>query len=592
MKLIKSIFLILLFITSAYSKTDILTTSQIYIDTSGKETIKSIQSKEFKPTKEFLNPYSDDPMIHRGYTRESVWLKFSIKNNSNTPMKKVLVLDNQMLDHITLFTFNSTTSSKAGVLEPEKKEVLGVLNNRTFDENILDFYFNIELNPKETKEYYLNVSSLSCAVYFKLELMDKSELYEAEINHQLILTLFFGAMLALVLYNLFIYFFTKDVAYLYYVFYIFFTIWNHASFSGMIDYLYNISPHYSYITSIDAFLAIFYISLTSIFALLFTRNFLNIKNYKKIDFIFKSFIVINIILLIFSFSKYYPIDIITIILFLSIAFMIVVSYYLLIQKEPNARFFIVGWTFAVFGWFMLGLQQYGLYSLNYNYEYFYELTVFIEAILFSIALSAKLNKTKELEIAVNKSKILTKELHHRVKNNMQFIISMYRLKLSKTMDEKLSSILNEIELTIQAMSATHEMLYSKSNLEQIDTKEYFSSLIKRISQSFNLKEIKIETNIDTKLDIDKSITLGIILNELITNSLKYAFTENKGTITISLHKEDKNYELIYCDNGIGFDTKNTKKSFGTKIIENLVKDDLKGNITIKNHSGITYKIKF
>jgi two-component sensor histidine kinase len=216
----------------------------------------------------------------------------------------------------------------------------------------------------------------------------------------------------------------------------------------------------------------------------------------------------------------------------------------------------------------------------------------IEAILFSIALSAKLNKTKELEIAVNKSEILTKELHHRVKNNMQFIISMYRLKLSKLMDKKLSSILNEIELTIQAMSATHEMLYAKSDLEKIDTKEYFESLITRISKSFNLKEIKIKTDIDTKLGIDQSIALGIILNELITNSLKYAFADRKGEIDISLKTFDKKYELTYKDNGVGFDKEDTKKSFGLRLINNLVRDELKGSLEVDGSKGSFFKIVF
>jgi len=421
--------------------------------------------------------------------------------------------------------------------------------------------------------------------------MDKEELYKAEINHQLILTLFFGAMLALVLYNLFIYFFTKDISYLYYVFYICFTIWMHMSYTGIGLYVLPNIFSMDFI-ELDAYLAIFYNAFITIFALLFTRTLLNIKKYKKIDMVFKIFIGLNISLLAITSPEFYPIDIVVYLFLIMLFSMVIVSYYLFIKKEPNAKFFLIGWSSAVLGWIMLGFHQYGLYSLTYNYEYFYEVAIFLEAILFSIALSARLNKTKELELAVNKNEILTKELHHRVKNNMQFIISMYRLKLSKTMDEKLSSILNEIELTIQAMSATHEMLYSKNNLEQIDTKEYFSSLIKRISQSFDLKEIKIKTDIDTKLDIDKSITLGIILNELITNYLKYAFVDNKGTISINLHKKDKKYKLIYSDNGIGFNTNNHKKSFGMRIVENLVKDDLKGKITIKNQSGITYKIDF
>jgi hypothetical protein len=252
-----------------YASTDILQTSEVYIDKTGKETIDTIQSKKFIPT--------NKSKIHRGYSSETVWVKFSLSNPTNQPMKKVLVIDNQMLDNITLYTKENSSY---------KKEIQGVLHNRTFDEDILDMYFHINLQPKEKKEYYLQVSSLSCAVYFHLNLMSKDELYQQEIEHQLILTLFFGAMVALILYNLFIYFFTKDMAYLYYVLYIFFTIWNHNSYTSMGLYTIPLLFPWSFL-EIDAYLAIFYLGLINIFAILFTRNFLNIKKYKKIDFVFK-----------------------------------------------------------------------------------------------------------------------------------------------------------------------------------------------------------------------------------------------------------------------------------------------------------------
>jgi len=571
------LIIILIIKVSLLGATDILKTSEVFIDKSGKYTIDNISNAKFKAFKNYTYPYSKISKIHRGYTDETVWIKFSITNNSNKPLNKVLIIDNQMLDHITLYTQQQ---------EEYKKEIQGVLNNRIFTENILDFYFNIKLKPKETKQYYLKVSSLSCAVYFTLKLMDKEQLYQQEIEHQLALTLFFGAMIALILYNLFIYIFTKDIAYLYYVLYILFTVWNHVSYSGVGLYILSSSKA----VTADTFLAIFYMSATTIFAILFSRKFLQINKYKKVDIVLKTIITVNIVTLFFVTDDFYPLDIYVAGFMFTLLLVVIFSYYLLYKREPNVKYFVVGWTIAIIGWVMLCHRQFGYYNFMDEFEYFYELTVFLEAILFSIALSAKLNKTKELEIAVNKSKILTKELHHRVKNNMQFIISMYRLKLSKYTDKNLSSILNEIELTIQAMSATHEMLYTKSDLEKIDTKEYFGSLIKRISKSFDMENIDIETDIDTKLAIDKSITLGIILNELITNSLKYAFKDKKGTISISLHKENKNYKLIYNDNGIGFDTQKYKKSFGTRIIENLVKDDLKGTISIHSNKGVTYTL--
>lgn len=571
------LFFILVFSLSLVASTDILKDSQVYIDKENKYTIKNIDQADFESFQKYAYPYSKDiSKIHRGYTDEIVWIKFSIINETDQVLKKVLVLDNQMLDHIVLFEKKD---------EGYTKETKGVLHDVEFAENILDFYFDIKLQPNEKKEYYLQVSSTSCAVYFNLQLMDKDILYKNEMSHQLSLCLFFGAMLALVFYNLFIYFFTKDNAYIYYVCYIFFTVWNHISYTGMGAYF---QPKWFY--DLDTFLTIHYLSFISIFSLLFTRDFLNIKKYKKINFIFKVFIFIAIFLMVVSSEEFYPMDLTTFLLFLSFIFMISSSYYLYFtQKEENTKYILMGWSIAIFGWMMLATEQYGFWSILYEYPYFYEFSIFIEAVLFSIALSAKLNKTKELELAVNKSAILTKELHHRVKNNMQFIISLYRLKLSKYMDQKLSYTLNEIELAIQAMSATHEMLYEKDDLEHIDTKEYIGELIDRISKSFDLKEIKTNLDIDIELNINESITLGIILNELITNSLKYAFV-TKGQIDIFLKQKEGIYTLVYKDDGKGFDIQSSNNTFGLRLIKNLVKDELKGTLEIKSSQGSIFTI--
>ncbi|MEA3354791.1 MAG: sensor histidine kinase [Campylobacterota bacterium] len=179
---------------------------------------------------------------------------------------------------------------------------------------------------------------------------------------------------------------------------------------------------------------------------------------------------------------------------------------------------------------------------------------------------------------------------NRVKNNMQFIISMYRLKLSGFMNKNLKTALNETEGSIQAMSATHEMLYDQNDLENIDSKKYLENLSERLSRSFDTSNIKIDLNIDTSLDIEKSIFIGIILNELFTNSFKYAFLDNKGKIDISLKKTEGEFELIYKDNGIGFEKENIKDSFGIKLIETLVIDELKGQIKLDSSSGTFYKI--
>ena len=554
---------------------NILKQTSIYIDKENKKNFDYILKNSavvFKKNKK--------DFIHLGYTSDAVWLKFKIKNPSNTKINKVLEISNQMLDSIVLYTKEANSTNYT-------KQTNGIKNNLSNDENIIHMYFNISLKPNTTKTYYLKISSLSCAVYFDINLMSKDQLYQKEIKHQLVLTLFFGSILTLIIYNLFIFYFTKDLAYLYYISYLLFVIMEHTSYTAINFYVFSKD-----FLEADIYLAIFYISCTSIFAILFVRKYLNTYKYKKLDFVFKSFIALNIIFILLSNPEFYPIDIVVLTTMLSLLYIIVVGIYLLYKGETNAKYMIVGWSISVFGWLMLGMYDYGGWSILSYYPYFFEFSIFIEAVLFSVALANKLNKTSELEKSLQTNEILTKELHHRVKNNMQFIISIYRLKLSKHSNHEISNSLKEAEGTIQAMSTTHEMLYTQNMSSTLDTKNYFTLLIDRLKQNYRNSDVNISLNITTSLDADKSIYIGIILNELITNSFKYAFSGGTGKIAISLLKTDKNYILRIEDNGKGFDTTKQVDGFGLELVKTLVEDELHATQYTDTLNGCKHIIKW
>ena len=572
----KKLFIILFFPIFLFSSVDILSTSEVYIDKNSTYTIKNIDNAKFKSFNSL-----GTKKINLGYTTDTVWLKFSISNSTNKPIKKVLVLDNQMLDDITLFT-----KVEKGYIE----EKTGVSHDGDFEDKILNFYFTLSLKTHETKEYYLRVSSLSSAVFFKFALMDKSELVINELNHQLILTMFFISIVTLLIYNIFIYFFTKDVNYVYYVGYLFFTIWNHASYTGMSWHILEYFP--KDFIKIDMYLAIFYMSFTALFAFLFTKNFLNLKKYKKLDLSVKIIMGIIILILLFTSPEFYPIDIVSGLLLISLMYLIGISYYLFFKKEVNAKFFIVGWTIAFIGWVMLGTRSFGIYTIVEEYPYFYEFTIFVEAVLFSMALSSKLNTTDRLKQQVNKNKVLTKELHHRVKNNMQFIISLYRLKLNENINHEVDDKLKDVENSIKAMSNIHEILYEREDLEDINTNEYFNTLVYEIQNTYKNKSINISLNCTVKLDIQKAIYCGIILNELVTNSFKYAFSKDSGNIEISLEKKEKKNILIIEDNGQGYDSSKPSSGFGLELMKSLVSNELKGEVEIDTLNKTLYRIIF
>jgi len=554
--------------------TNILQFTKYYIDTDSK--------KDFNFIKNNLNifkPYKKD-FIAQGYSTNTIWLKFSIYNNTRQKISRFLEIDNNMLDEIILY--EKTNNNKYKIIKQ------GLFNRKNFD-SFLRFKFEIDLNPNSKKEYILKASSLTSGLYFHLNLLTKSDFYKKDIQHQHILVLFFSAIAALAFYNFIIFLITKDKSHLYYSLYIFFTVIIQITFTSMNLFILPIEFEY-----FSAYLSVLYTTLAVLFAILFTKEFLNLHKYNKINNSLNIMIYIHILLTILSFYSYiYFLDISTMFAIISILYLFLIAIYLLLKGNENAKYFVVGWFINIFGYIMLGFRQANLWSLIDYFPYFFESSILIEAFLFAYVLSKKLNKTKELEESLNTNKLLLKELHHRIKNNMQFIISLYRFKLSNSKSDQIEQKLNEAEISVQAMSSIHELLYKQNNLKQINTYEFFNDLVNKIEKSFQNKDIKIFFDIQTSLPIQNSIYCGIILNELITNAFKYAFKNMQGDISIILKKEDNKYHFNIKDNGVGFDYKQMSDiSFGLNFINAIVEDKLNGKIVYNCKKGTEVLIVF
>lgn len=559
---------------SKLKNTNILNQIEIYIDKNSKKDFKEIINSPTLFTK------YDKEHISLGYTKDTVWLKFKIFNDLSNTVEKKLEIDNTMLDEVILYE----KIDKDHFIEYKN----GVFYRKEFN-SLMRYNFDINLKPNEIKEYFLKIKSETSSSYFYLNLYEEKEFLKKDINYQLILTLFFGAMLALIIYNLIIFYFTKEMVYFYYVGNIFFLTISHISFTSMNLHFLPVAFEH-----IDAYLTIYYIIFNCIFVLLFTKEFLELKKYRYINILINTFISINLILIPFSFiSNEYILDLVT---YFSLIILITVFFSSIIiaikEKSENAKYFTIAWGIYIFGYVMLGFKQMNLWSLIDYFPYTFELCCFIEGMMFSIILAKKLNKTKELEISLNNNKVLLKELHHRIKNNMQFIMIMYKMKLEKFTNEQIDKKLDEVEMIIQAICKTHEILYTQENLYKIDTKIYFKELIEKIKESYETKNIKISSIIEVSLDLEKSIYLGIIINELVINSLKYAFLNNKGEINIILKKDGNKTIFIYKDNGKGFDYNQKKEeSFGLTFIESIIQNELKGSIKVESQDKLKVTIE-
>ena len=200
--------------------------------------------------------------------------------------------------------------------------------------------------------------------------------------------------------------------------------------------------------------------------------------------------------------------------------------------------------------------------------------------------------------SLKEKEILLKEVHHRVKNNLQVISSILNLQSSYTKDSNTINILRESQNRIKTMSFIHESLYQTKDFAGINFSEYVENLAKNILYSFVGHESNIKLNLDIEkvfLNLDPAISCGLIINELLSNSLKHAFPGNKkGEITIALYADSGQIKLVVSDNGIGIpreiDFKNTE-SLGLQLVIILVQQ-LGGKIELEKRPQTKFTIMF
>jgi PAS domain S-box-containing protein len=222
-------------------------------------------------------------------------------------------------------------------------------------------------------------------------------------------------------------------------------------------------------------------------------------------------------------------------------------------------------------------------------------------ILLAIEDITERKKTEEIiQASLKEKETLLKEVHHRVKTNMQVICSLLNLQSSNVRDKDALAMLKDSQSRIQSMALVHNKLYQSQNLASINMSDYIKELTGDLIKSYTTSHDRVTVNIDPSdvfLGIDMAIPCGLVINELVTNSLKYAFPKNRtGQIAISL-KEGGNQELelVVSDNDVGIpegiNTANTN-TFGLKLVTNLAQDQLDGKIELDRSRRTTFKITF
>jgi PAS domain S-box-containing protein len=207
---------------------------------------------------------------------------------------------------------------------------------------------------------------------------------------------------------------------------------------------------------------------------------------------------------------------------------------------------------------------------------------------------------EKMQAALAEKNVLLREVHHRVKNNLQAMIYLIEMQIERLDDQKVQTFLRELQEQARTMSLVYEQLYQSDYLAKVDMDGYLNNLTSNVIQTFGLdKDISFDVNANNvSLDVETAMPCGLIVNELITNSLKYAFpdgVEEKPKIIIALRYEQNKITISVSDNGVGLppnlDWEKTD-SLGLKLVNFWVKYQLAGSINLDKQNGANYIISF
>ncbi len=538
----------------------ILEQSQLYFDSNNTKNIsKIINHNLFKP---YHKPY-----VNTGIDNTTTWIKLQLSNSSDKSIKRLLILTSPILEEIALFEAENPQPILKGVAHLTQKHAT------------LFPYYEIELQSHQKQTYYLRVKNQWTPLAFGIKIQEKKSYIQADKIEQIIKAMLIAMILILFLYSLMLSVYTRDQSYLYYSFYLLTLAYQQSTYLGMAQLYF---PLY-YSTHIEIKLPITEVSLVIIAASLFASSFLKTVNIPILHHIYRGFIIIGILqILILNIPSLYNLGIVLVTSTLLIIFNLVASIVSYLKGNQQARLFIIGFGIVFFSYAMIIADALGLSSFIQHFPNTLIWGTVFEALILSLAFTDRyailtkekeavdkrilqeaqnreslikeevIKKTAQLNHALKAKELLLKEVHHRVKNNLQIILSMVRLQGDRNNNPEIADKFLNLENRINAISKTYNLLLPEDNLDAIDMEEYIDSLMQDIHETmcYINCNINIETEIDAMLPLRESVYIGLIINELVTNSYKYAFSQTKkGTINIILQQEQKKYKLIIKDDG-------------------------------------------
>lgn len=566
------------------SNIELLKAATLYVDTTNTLTKEQVLQHEF-------HPIQSNSLNFGIIANHRIWIQLTLHNTTNTKLTKILEYANIKPEEVILYDGNQTF--KEGLLLHPRMTLRPT--------------FTLTLAPHETRTYLIAAHSSITALIAQLTLWSVDGFYTYELEEKLLLMGFFTIFFTLLLYNFIIYIFTSERVYLYY------TLYLGSVITFEIIYL-GIGQIYFFPNDLTIFVTkatLLSVAMLVIPMILFSMNLLQTNHYKKVHFILKLYLYIFPIIALLGYDNYiFNLDIIIILIPLVFLFL-ATGYFSYKNGIKEALLYLIGWSFILIALVFAVLQSLGIFNIfayvRHTIEFAFVSEVFILAIAVAyrlkrlsqekVQLNSKIieiqqnekerleklveQRTNELALSLDEKEVLFKELQHRVKNNLAFIVSLLELEMSQITSQKLKEVLLSTTNRIYSFSSMYELLLYEKKNRLLTTKAYFEKIANYIQDQF-ITDVDISLDIHKDIPSDNLIQFGLILNELITNAYKHAFCDQTVcSIHIKLYEENNTIYFIILDNGKGYIQKEAV-SLGHTIVETLVTKQLKGTIQIES----------
>ena len=535
--------------------------------------------------------------INIGFSHgKSLWMRFNITNSDNTTQNTMLYLDNPLLEHITLYQ-DAQIIGQSGLLHVNKRHALYPV-------------FSISAPPKSSQTYYLHVQNNTTALQFALQLKSKEHFERNDRIQQFVIVLYLGMIIAFLLYAAALAIYTKQRSYLFYIFYIAALLFQQLTYLGFL-------PLYMprAFTAVDNLLVVPKVAAMVITAAFFARSFLRTSAFERIEHIYKSVIAISFLLIpLTGFQAFYYPEAIVLVGLFFIFFNLFSAIFVYKKGHKQARFFIVGWSFLIIGYLMAILDALGLFSIMYSIPMLVMIFTSIEALFLLLAFIDRVrilqqqadayqkrlhrelekrniiieNEVKEQTLSITN---LYRELHHRVKNNLQIILSIIRMQHDRIAPAHDNDAFIQLENRVNSISKTHELLFQNDKSNTINMQTYIELLCSDIEMSFDNDDFVTHIDAYVSMPMHKAVYVGLIINELVSNTIKHASSAD--TIEVTLRCDDAQCHLHVSDNGAGYEPDAiASHSLGLSLVNTLVTEQLSGTIRFSTDKHTKYDILF